>query len=316
MCDLAGHGAFPYDGGHLVVPESIYAVFQVRTNLAAADIATHARAAAEVSGFIEDAVGAPWNGFYCVVAHRLDGDWASALDRYHEHVFATQHGRRLALLAVLDAGVCFDMKAFADIEIPPFLAGRSQVLGIAFDATAVTPRTEPFVDFYRLLLRGLQRVRLPSPAVPMVEATDQSVPALDPAAPLVGTRFAASFAGRSLDLTLSPGQSGSFSLFYANVGTQAWERGKETQCELMVADPPRHRTPFEWVSGPTRESVYAAHTQSHVAPGFIGTFTFAVSVPPGAAPGNYRFYLRPAVAGAGIVPETHACIVRVPRVDV
>lgn len=315
VCDFASRGGFPYDGGHLVVPESVYAAFQVRTNLAAADIAKHAAAAAEIATFIEDAVGAPWPGLYCVVAHRLDGSWGSILDRYHDHVLATPHGQRLALLVALDAGVCFDQKAFADIEIPAFLAGRSQVLGSAYDAVAVTPRTEPFVDFYRLLLRGLQRVQLPSPAVPMVEATDPSIPAIDPAAPFVGTQFAAAFAGRSIDLTLLPGQSATFTLFYANVGTQTWERGTGSQCDLMVADPPGHRTPFEWVDGSLGPSAYATHTQTHVRPGSIGTFTFNVSVPAGATPGNYRFYSRPAIAGAGIVPEAHACIVRVARVD-
>jgi hypothetical protein len=316
VCDLLGRGAFPYPGGHLVVPESVFAAIQVRTNLRAADLAEHATAAAELADFIEGAIGMPWPGFYGVVAHRLEANWHEVLDRYHDHVSAAPHGRRIALLAVLDAGVCFDQKVFDDQGVPAILAQRSQVLGIAFDAVAVSPRSEPFVDFYRLLLRGLQRIQLPSPRVPTVEATDPSTPSIDSSSPFAATGFAAVFAGRSLDLTLRPGQIGTFTLFFANVGTEAWEKATDRQCELVVADPPGHRTPFEWVRDSVPPSRYAAQTQSRIAPGQIGTFTFNVSVPADAAPGNYRFYSRAAVARVGsIVPEVRACVVRVSAID-
>lgn len=311
ICDLFHHGAFPYEGGHLVVPESVLVVMQVRTNIAPSDIAKHAEAAREVAEFIERSTEQPWTGYYCVVGHRLDGEWGKLVERYAQHLLDVPRGRRISLLAALDAGVAFDQLVFDDHGVPAFLAARSHVPGPSFDLVVTTPEAEPFVDFYRLLLRGLARIRPVALAIPTVEESYSDCVSIDPETASVSGQYAAVYAGRSFDLVLRPGQIGTFTLFFANVGSGDWTRGAESQCELSVADPPGHTTPFDWVLNPTAAGRYCGHTQTRVPPGSIATFTFNVLVPDDADPGDHRFYLRPMVAGRGVTPEARACVVRV-----
>ncbi|MBA2768570.1 MAG: hypothetical protein H0U35_05470 [Sporichthyaceae bacterium] len=107
--------------------------------------------------------------------------------------------------------------------------------------------------------------------------------------------YDSAYAGESAFLTLNPGQSGTFTAFFANTGTTSWVRGtasqvdlaacleNKTSCNLQDAS----EAPFNsgWLSAVR----YTTHTQTTVAPGQIGTFTYNVAVPAAQAPGTYRF---------------------------
>jgi len=107
--------------------------------------------------------------------------------------------------------------------------------------------------------------------------------------------YDSAYAGESAFLTLAPGQSGTFTVFFANTGTTSWVRGTASQVDLAACLENKttcnaqdaSEAPFNsgWLSA-TR---YATHTQTTVAPGQIGTFTYNVTVPATAAAGTYRF---------------------------
>jgi hypothetical protein len=113
-----------------------------------------------------------------------------------------------------------------------------------------------------------------------------------PAAAVTG--FDSAYAGESAFLTLNPGQSGTFTVFFANTGATTWTKGTSTQVDLAACledkvtcdQQDAREAPFNsgWLSA-TR---YATSTQTSVAPGQIGTFTYNVLVPTGAS-GLYRF---------------------------
>jgi len=120
--------------------------------------------------------------------------------------------------------------------------------------------------------------------------------ALVPAAAASG--FDSAYAGESAFLTLTAGQTGTFTVFFANVGTSSWVRGTATQVDLAAClddkitcnQQDASEAPFNpggttgWVSA-TR---YASHTQTSIAPGNIGTFSYNVQVP-SSATGVHHF---------------------------
>lgn len=108
-----------------------------------------------------------------------------------------------------------------------------------------------------------------------------------PAAAAV-TGFDSSYAGESAFLTLAPGASGTFTVFFANTGTTTWAKGTSTQVDLAAcledkvtcnaqdaSEASFNPATGGWLSA-TR---YATTTQTSVAPGQIGTFTYNVQVP-------------------------------------
>ncbi len=84
--------------------------------------------------------------------------------------------------------------------------------------------------------------------------------------------FDSAYAGESAFLTLNPGQSGTFTVFFANTGTSSWAKGTATQVDLAACQADKttcnsgdpSEAPFNsgWLSA-TR---YATHTQTTVAP--------------------------------------------------
>ena len=138
-----------------------------------------------------------------------------------------------------------------------------------------------------------------------------------PAAAVAG--FDSAYAGESAFLTLNPGQSGTFTVFFANTGTSTWTKGSSTQVDLAACledkvtcnaqDTREAALASGWLSA-TR---YASSTQTSVAPGQIGTFTYNVAVPTGAS-GLYRFNgaLVLASSGADIHNEGYFQDVNVP----
>lgn len=107
--------------------------------------------------------------------------------------------------------------------------------------------------------------------------------------------YDSSYAGESAFLSLNPGDSGSFTVFFFNIGTTTWTKGTDTQVDLAACLEDKvtcnaqdaSEAPFNsgWLSA-TR---YATHTQTSVAPNQLATFTYNVAVPSGQAAGTYRF---------------------------
>jgi len=104
---------------------------------------------------------------------------------------------------------------------------------------------------------------------------------------ITGLRYSAQFAGQSLPLTLTSGQSQPAWIQFKNTGTATWKKGGSTPIRLGT-DRPRDRVSplaFNWLS-PSRIEL----DENEVAPGEIGRFSFTLH---GAAPGNYKEYFRP-----------------------
>lgn len=114
-----------------------------------------------------------------------------------------------------------------------------------------------------------------------------------PAAAVAG--YDSAYAGESAFLTLAPGETGNFTVFFANTGTVTWVKGTSTQVDLFaclndkvtcdVAPEEAAWNPGTWLSS-TR---YATQTQTSVTPGQIATYSYSVTVPAGTAAGDYDF---------------------------
>src|SRR2546425_11364198 len=112
-------------------------------------------------------------------------------------------------------------------------------------------------------------------------------------------------------LTVKPGDTNTFSVFFANTGTTVWAAGAATQVNLAVcaadkvtcniASPNGSWNPGTWLSS----TAYTTHAKPAVAPGDFSAFSYSVRAPAGAAGGTYRFNgdLVLAATGARIHPE-------------
>ena len=95
-------------------------------------------------------------------------------------------------------------------------------------------------------------------------------------------------------LTLKTGDSGTFSVFFANTGTTSWVAGTGTQVNLAVCAADKvtcnvTSAQAAWASGWLSSTAYATATKSAVAPGDFSAFTYNVKVPAGTTAGTYRF---------------------------
>jgi hypothetical protein len=306
LCDRSNYPAFTYVAGDLVVPDSVLAVISVKTSLALHDLPLYFREAAEFKALMTQALGKPWTGLYVVIAFWAEGTQQLLIDRFHSGVFGRpERGMGVDLIGAIDRGpICIDLSALGDPvgEPPAFVAHRAHVPGIAMDA-CIVESSRPFVDIYKLIVRALDPrlarivdLAAPPPGVDLPQGVSH-----DPA-------YQAAFAGKSADLFLSPGMSGNFQMFYANVGTGAWTRGTSTESRLVLAGPRDHVTPAgAWRSSWLTADTYCAQTQDVVAPGQLAGYSFNVVAPADAALREYRFYARPAIAGIGaLTRETRA----------
>jgi hypothetical protein len=303
LCDLQNYPAFSYEAGTLLLPDSVLGVISVKTTLRTSEVPTYFAEAADLKRLMHDALGGPWAGFYAVIGFWLEGTATSLVDRYHAGVL-NRPAKRMGvdLIAALDKGpLCLDLSVLAETEgePPDFLATRAHVLGIAFDACTVDS-TEPFVDAYKLMITALDSSRLArimQLAAPVPGVRVQGGFSSDPAA------YRATFAGKSGDIRLAPGQTGNFQTLYANTGTASWRKGSPTEARLVVAGPRGHVTPQGWESGWLSETTYGAQIQEDVGPGGLATFSFNVRAPGDARPGHYRFYARPQIRDIGALTK-------------
>lgn len=114
-----------------------------------------------------------------------------------------------------------------------------------------------------------------------------------PAAAVSG--YDSAYAGESAFVSLAPGQSNEFQVFFANTGATTWTRGTTSQVDLAacLADKvtcnAQDATEATWNSGWLSATRYATTAQTSVAPGSIATFRYTVMAPAGVAAGTYRF---------------------------
>lgn len=107
--------------------------------------------------------------------------------------------------------------------------------------------------------------------------------------------YDSSYAGESAFLTLTQGSSGTFTVFFLNTGATAWTRGTSTQVDLAACLGDKttcnaqDATEAPFNSGWLSATKYATSTQTSVAPGQVGTFSYNVAVPAAQAAGTYRF---------------------------
>jgi hypothetical protein len=107
--------------------------------------------------------------------------------------------------------------------------------------------------------------------------------------------FDAAYAGESAFLTIQPGQTYPFQVFFMNTGQTMWRKGTSTQVNLTVClenkvtcnvpSPHPSWNDGTWLS----DRVYATHTQAVVVPGVVAAFTYRVKAPVTASEGTYRF---------------------------
>jgi len=110
--------------------------------------------------------------------------------------------------------------------------------------------------------------------------------------PLSRVIHTAAYQFRSANLTLAPGDSGTFSTFYANVGTSVWERGTATETGLLFVN--RSPRMLFWALGWANDVVLALQTKDKVTPGDFTPYTFNFRVPEDAkVPSTEMFICQP-----------------------
>jgi len=126
--------------------------------------------------------------------------------------------------------------------------------------------------------------------------------------------YDSAYAGESSFVTLSPGDSNDFQVFFQNTGTSTWVVGTATQVDLAACRDDKVTcdvapTNATWNPGGTAAWVsntrYATHAQSSVAKAGVATFKYTVKVPANATAATYRFNGELVVrsSGAKIHPE-------------
>src|SRR3989449_9209501 len=107
--------------------------------------------------------------------------------------------------------------------------------------------------------------------------------------------YDSAYAGESAFVNISPGQTQSFQVFFANTGTTTWSRGTSTQVDLAACLEDKttcnaqDAAEASWNSGWLSATRYASTTQTTTAPAALGTFSYQVTAPVGATAGTYRF---------------------------
>lgn len=123
---------------------------------------------------------------------------------------------------------------------------------------------------------------------------------------LAAAEFDSAFAGESAFLTLAPGQTGTFTVFFLNTGATSWVKGSGTQVDLAACRDDQVTCdiqdaseaafdPGTWLSARR----YATQSQASVLPGSIATFTYNVKVPATQVFGTHRFNGEVVVAATG-----------------
>jgi hypothetical protein len=106
--------------------------------------------------------------------------------------------------------------------------------------------------------------------------------------------FDSAYAGESAFLTVIPGQTYNFQVFFMNTGQTTWRKGTSTQVNLTICLENKVScnvtSPHsDWNVGWLSERAYATHSQDAVTPIEVAGFTYNIKVPLTAKEGIYRF---------------------------
>jgi hypothetical protein len=108
------------------------------------------------------------------------------------------------------------------------------------------------------------------------------------------TGFDSAYSGESAFVTINPGETASFQVFFTNTGTLAWINGSDTQVDLAacledkVTCNVQDSSEAAWNSGWRSAGRYAAQTQTIVSAGSLATFAYNIKAPSNAT-GTSRF---------------------------
>jgi uncharacterized protein YraI len=114
-----------------------------------------------------------------------------------------------------------------------------------------------------------------------------------PAAAVSG--YDSQYNSESAFVNISPGQTQNFQVFFINAGTTTWTRGTGTQVDLAacledkVTCNAQDATEAGWNTAWLSSTRYATTSNTSVAPGGVGTFSYNITAPAGAQNGIYRF---------------------------
>src|SRR6266542_4361036 len=113
-------------------------------------------------------------------------------------------------------------------------------------------------------------------------------------APAAAAAYDSSYQFESAFLSLNAGDSGTFSVFFANTGTTSWVKGTSSQVNLATRLDDKttcNVAPEEaaFASGWLSATAYATHTKDTVVPGDFSAFTYNIKVPAAQAAGTFRF---------------------------
>ena len=123
--------------------------------------------------------------------------------------------------------------------------------------------------------------------------------------------FDSAYAGESAFLTIGPGTSGQFQVFFTNTGSTTWRKATTSQVNLTVCLDDKTTCNVDsplasWNDGSWASNrVYSTHIQAEIAPGQLATFVYSFKVPLTVTSGIYRFHgdLAQATTGVQIHPE-------------
>jgi len=136
------------------------------------------------------------------------------------------------------------------------------------------------------------------------------IPLLTQTAARAAASFDSAYQFESAFLSLAPGDTGTFAVFFANTGATAWVKSSSTQVNLSVCDAsktfcnvPSINAAF--ASGWLSAIAYATATKDVVGPGDFSPFSYAIKVPVSQTAGTYRFNgdLVLATTGERLHPE-------------
>ncbi len=117
-----------------------------------------------------------------------------------------------------------------------------------------------------------------------------------PAAAVTG--YDSNFFGESAFVFIAPGGTNQFAVGFTNTGSTGWQTGTASQVNLAVCGITQGSgsctmsTPSAnaaWASNWLSSIAFATTTTAYVGPGQVGWFTYNVTAPSSATPGNYEF---------------------------
>jgi hypothetical protein len=129
--------------------------------------------------------------------------------------------------------------------------------------------------------------------------------AYTPSPAIAVTGYDSAYSGESAFVTIAPGETKAFQVFFSNTGTLTWAKATDTQVDLAAcladkvtcnAQDPADST---WNSGWLSSVRYATTTQATIAPGALATFAYNIKAPSDATASTHRFNGDLVVASSG-----------------